>query len=141
MNYGRLIAAAVAATVVDAVFGFVVYGNLLTSQFARFPTLFRPVEAQAPYMPGMFLSIFVGMIVATLMYRKGYEGGSAVVEGVRFGLMVGVLTSVWRQWIDYATMPFDLSFTLIMTAVGIVEWMIDGVVIGLIDRPRSLTKS
>ena len=29
MNYGRLALAAVAATVVDGVYGFVVYGNIL----------------------------------------------------------------------------------------------------------------
>jgi len=35
MNYGRLaVARLVATTIVDAVYGFVVYGNCLTSQFA-----------------------------------------------------------------------------------------------------------
>ena len=33
MNYGRLAAAAVAATILDAVYGFAVYGTLLAGEF------------------------------------------------------------------------------------------------------------
>ena len=33
MNYGRLVGAAVAATIADAVYGFLVYGMLLASEF------------------------------------------------------------------------------------------------------------
>ena len=36
MNYGRLAIAAVAATVVDGVYGFVVYGHILGGEFARY---------------------------------------------------------------------------------------------------------
>jgi hypothetical protein len=34
MNYGRLVGAAVAATVYDSVYGFLVYGVLLANEFA-----------------------------------------------------------------------------------------------------------
>src|SRR4051794_3220335 len=37
MNYGRLVGAAVAATVFDAVYGYLVYGVLLANSFAAFP--------------------------------------------------------------------------------------------------------
>ena len=46
MNYGRLVLAAVVATIVDACYGFVVYGMLLTGEFARTPGVYRPMDAQ-----------------------------------------------------------------------------------------------
>ena len=54
MNYGRLALAAVAATVVDGVYGFVVYGNILSGEFARYPAIYRSSETQTPFLPLMF---------------------------------------------------------------------------------------
>ena len=45
MNYSRLALAAAAAWIVDGLYGFVVYGNLLTAEFALYPGVFRPLEA------------------------------------------------------------------------------------------------
>jgi hypothetical protein len=57
----RLALAAVAATVADAVYGFVVYGNVLNTQFSAFPAVFRPAET-GPIGPG----VAVGMALAGL---------------------------------------------------------------------------
>ena len=89
MNLGRLALAAVAATVVDAVYGFVVYGVLLVGEFARYPGVYRSNEAGMAYLPLMFFGIFVAIAALTLIYAKGYEGGSGVAEGFRFGVLVG----------------------------------------------------
>ena len=47
MNYSRLALTAVAATIADSLFGFIVYGNLLTSEFGRYPAIFRAPDVQA----------------------------------------------------------------------------------------------
>jgi len=41
MNYGRLVLAAVAATVVDAVYGLTVWAKVLHGEFARYPQIYR----------------------------------------------------------------------------------------------------
>ena len=41
MSVARIALAAVVATVVDAVYGFVVYGNVMTSEFGRYPNVYR----------------------------------------------------------------------------------------------------
>ena len=63
MNYGRLVIAAVAATVVDAVYGFLVYGVLLNHEFGRYPRVFRPDDVQPTYLPLMFVGILIAMLV------------------------------------------------------------------------------
>lgn len=135
MNYPRLALAAVAGTLIDAVYGFGVYGMLLTPEFAKYPAIFRPTDVQAGYMPGMFGAILVGMAAATAMYAKGYEGGAGVVEGFRFGVLLGVLDVGYVWGVNYAIMNLAGAFAVKMALAGFVEWVIVGVVIGLLYRP------
>src|SRR5436305_14756977 len=104
MNYGRLALAAVAAWIADAVYGFIVYGNVLSSDFARYPGVYRAQETQAGYMPILFVGILVAMFVAAYIYAKGYEGGSGVQEGMRFGVLIGLLVFGYQGIVSYAIM-------------------------------------
>src|SRR5258708_14054178 len=71
MNYTRIVAAAVAATVVDAIYGFLVYGTLLANEFARFPGVYRSNEGGMAYPPLVFVCVFVGMPFAASLYANG----------------------------------------------------------------------
>src|SRR5262245_39824141 len=84
MNFGRLALTAVAATVVDMIYGFVVYALLLGSSFNAFPGVYRPAD-DTSHMGYLALGVFIIMIAATFIFLRGYEGGSAAVEGARFG--------------------------------------------------------
>ena len=102
MNVGRMLAAAVAATVVDAIFGFIVYGNLLTSQFGLYPGVYRSMDTQVAYMPFLFGGIFIAMIGAVAVYAKGYEGGSGLREGMRFGMLIGLVPLGYAAVVGYS---------------------------------------
>jgi len=74
MNYARLAAAAAAAWIVDGLYGFVVYGNLMADEFALYPGVFRPLEAMNAKMPFLFAGLLLAMLAATYIYvsmRKG----------------------------------------------------------------------
>jgi hypothetical protein len=129
MNYARLTIAAVAATVVDAIYGFGVYGTALTSQFAKYPGVYRPAEEQMPYLAPLFCGIFVAMLAASYIYAKGYDGGSGLAEGMRFGIVVGLLI------VGYATMNVGPRHSGLLAVTALVEWVIAGVVIGLVYKP------
>src|SRR5258708_36999420 len=90
MNYGRLVAAAVAATLTDAVYGFLVYGMALQSEFGRYPHIYRPNDAPPMYLATMFLGILGAMLALTYIYAKGYEGGSGVAEAARSGTVAAI---------------------------------------------------
>ena len=51
MNYTSLALAAIAATIANFVYGFAVYGNLLTSSFLAQGAIYRSAEAQMANMP------------------------------------------------------------------------------------------
>jgi hypothetical protein len=44
MNYSRVAVAAVAASVADMVYGYVVYGQILGGEFALYPAVYRPMS-------------------------------------------------------------------------------------------------
>src|SRR5436190_1939798 len=124
MNYGRLVGAAVAATIADAVYGFLVYGMLLASEFERYPNVYRPAEAGAAYLPYMFLGILVAMFAVTYIYAKGYEGGSSVAEGARFGILFGIFAAAFFGGVSYGTLNIGRKLTVFMACAGLVEWTI-----------------
>ena len=137
MNYGRLVLAAAVATLVDGVYGFVVYGNVISSEFARYPAIYRSTEVQTGYLPGMFVGVFFAMLVATYLYAKGYEGGSGLQEGMRFGVLIGLLTVGYVAGVNYAIMNIGKRMAAYYALAGLVEWTVVGMAIGFVYYPAS----
>jgi hypothetical protein len=134
INWPRIALAAVAATIVDALYGFCVYGNVLDRQFAQYPAVYRPMAVQGAYMPFLFGGIFLAMIAASIIYAKGYEGGSGVTEGVRCGALIGVLAVGYSVIVQYAMSNIGRKLAVSMAAAALAEWVLAGIVIGLVYR-------
>ena len=138
MNYGRLVAAALAGTVVDAVYGFLVYGMLLSSEFGRYPDVYRPANAPLFFLMTMFGGIFVAMLVCVTIYSKGLERGGAA-EGMRFGALLGVFLGVVFASISYGTLNIGRKLAAMMAVAGVIEWMLVGTAIGAVYRVQRKT--
>ena len=136
MNVTRIVLAAVAATVWDAVYGVVVYGMLLAPEFGRYPGVYRSNEAGMAFLPLMFGGIFVAIVVVAIMYAKGYERGG-VVEGVRFGLLLGLFVAFAFSGVNYAVLNIGRKLAVMSAAAGFFEWLGVGTVIGLVYRPAA----
>jgi hypothetical protein len=135
MNYARLALAAVAATIFDAVYGFVVYGMLLAPEFGRYPGVYRSNEAGMAFLPLMFAGLFIAIVAVAVIYAKGYEGGSGAAEGARFGFLLGVFVVFAFVAVNYAVLNVGRKIAAMTAAAGFVEWLAIGLVIGLIYRP------
>ncbi len=133
MNYGRLVAAAVAGTVVDAIYGFLVYGMLLAGEFGRYPNVYRPNDAAPVFLMCMFCGIFVAMLFAVVIYSKGLEVGGAG-EGLRFGALLGVFLGSLFASVSYGTLNIGRKLAGLMAVAGLFEWIIVGTVIGAVYR-------
>ena len=141
MNYGRLVAAAVAATITDAVYGFLVYGMLLASEFARTPEVFRSTEEGMAYLPFMFVGILIAMFAIVAIYARGYEGGSGVAEGARFGALFGFVVGTLFASVDYGTLNIGRKLAAALFVAGLFEWILNGIVIGLVYKPASVASA
>ncbi len=134
MNYGRLVAAALAGTVVDAIYGFLVYGMLLAGEFGRYPGVYRPNDAAPVFLICMFGGVFVAMLAAVVIYSKGIESKGGAAEGVRFGALLGVFVGSLLSSISYGTLNIGRKLTAMMAVAGFVEWILVGTVIGAVYR-------
>ena len=141
MNMTRVVLGALAATVVDGFYGFVVYGNALSGQFAAFPGVFRSAENGTAALPVMFCGILVGMLAVTYVYAKGYEGGSGLIEGLRFGLLIGIFNAGCFIGVDYGILNIGRRLALMMALAGLVEWLVVGCTIGLMYRSAAGTRT
>jgi hypothetical protein len=137
MNVGRLALAAIVATIIDAVYGFLVYGTLLASRFAALPGIYRQAETAPTYMPFIFVGSFLAMLAASYIYAKGYEGGSALKEGLGFGLAIGLFAAGYASIINYATLNIPSDHGMAMAAAAFVEWILAGIVIAVIYKPSA----
>ena len=135
MNYARIALAAVAATVFDAVYGFLVYGTLLAPEFAKYPDVFRSNEAGQAFLPAMFGGLFVAIVAVVIIYAKGYEGGSGLAEGGRFGLLFGVFVVLAFTAVNYATLNINKKLAGMLGVAGFFEWLVIGTIIGLVYKP------
>ena len=135
MNFGRLALAAVAATVFDVVYGFLVYGTWLSSEFLRHAAVYRSAETGPGYLPLMFGGVLIASFAAAAIYAKGYEGGSGVAEGARIGLLLGVFVVSAFAGVDYAVLNIGRKLALMTAAAGFVEWLAIGTIIGLVYKP------
>jgi len=134
MNVARVVAAGVAATVWDSIYGFSVYGILLAPEFEKYPNVYRSAEVGPSYLPLMFAGILVAMIAAAFIYAKGYEGGSGVAEGARFGFLLAVFVNFVFVGVNYATLNIGKRITVMLAAAGFFEWLMAGIVIGVVYK-------
>src|SRR5262245_33932344 len=125
MNYARIALAALAAAVVDAVYGFLVYGNALAGQFSQFSAVYRP-PSDTSHMPVLLAGIVVGAVAASYIYAKGYEGGGGAAEGIRFGVAMGVFVGGYVTLISWAVTNIGRRLAMSLAVAGFVEWVIVG---------------
>jgi hypothetical protein len=137
MNYGRLVLAAVAATAADALYGVLVWGMVLNGEFARYPQLYRPADDMSGF-PLMFAGILGAMLVASWIYAKGYEGGSAVAEGLKFGIVLGLLMGLYISSTHFGTMPIGRRLALTYVVGEFGEFLLAGFIIALVYRPAAV---
>ena len=134
MNYTRLALAAVVATIVDMVYGFVVYGSALASEFGRYPDVFRPMDAINAKIPFMIVGTLVAMFAIAYIYARGYEGGSGIREGLRFGALIGFFAVGYIAVGNYVVMNIGRRLAVSMAVAGFMEWAIVGMALGVVYK-------
>ena len=131
MNYARILLAAAAATVVDGLYGFLVWGHVFQGEFSRYPEIYRE-GYELPDIALMMAAVFVAMCVASWIYMKGYEGGG-LGEGLKFGIVMGLLLGAYFSGVNYGTMRIGKKLALAYAAGEFGEWLVVGLTIGIVS--------
>jgi uncharacterized protein DUF1761 len=139
MNYRSLAIAAVVAWIVDSIYGFLVFGLALKSEFERYPAVFRSFDAVNSMLPLMFGASLVAMFLLAYIFAKGHEGGPGLQEGLRFGVVFGLFMFFSMSISTYVIYNIGRKLAVETACAGFVETLLMGVVLGLMYRPTPRT--
>jgi hypothetical protein len=143
MNVSRVVLAAFGAFVAYFVVGgatFVLFPSLKT-EFLKYPAVYRDHDGQMSHMPAGMAAIFLSIAVLAVLYAMQYQAALSIGEGARSGLIFGALIGLFViggfVLHNYANLNIGLKLTLQQAVAYFAEWLIVGIVIGLIYRPAT----
>jgi len=122
----------VAAEILD----YLVYGLILGPSFKSLQSLWRPDMDSLMWI--YHVITLVGSFFFTYIFTKGYEG-KGVMEGIRYGLYIGIWLSIGEAYGTYAMVAVPYGLTLHWFLLGIVRYILMGVVVSLVygSKPKA----
>lgn len=82
--------------------------------------------------PFIVLGYLVLAFLMSYIYPIGYKGGPPVKEGLRFGVLVGLLVYLTTNLTLYGVWNFTLAGALVDAGYHVVEEVVGGIVIALV---------
>jgi hypothetical protein len=137
MNYARILVASLCAFVAYFIYGGILFGLLpwLRTEYAKYPAVYRSQEGIKNVMPFGMLAMFVALVAIAVLYAMVYSGGRGIVEGARFGALIGVFAIGSFVVHNYVNLNIGLKLTIQQSIAYFVQWVIVGIVIGLVYKP------
>ncbi|MEK7817594.1 MAG: hypothetical protein AAB281_04990 [Actinomycetota bacterium] len=79
------------------------------------------------------IPIVLMILIMAYMYPKGYEGGAPALEGIRFGILMGLFAGV--PYGVFIGAMFSLGFgpIAVLSVLYTVEIAVTGLIIGLVQ--------
>jgi hypothetical protein len=141
MNYARILLASVCAFVAYFIYGGILFGALpwLRTEFAKYPAVYRSQEGIKSVMPFGMLAMFIALVAIAVLYAMVSTGGSGLVEGARFGALIGVFAIGSFVVHNYVNLNIGLKLTIQQSIAYFVQWVIVGIVIALVYKPALRT--
>jgi hypothetical protein len=133
VNFGRVAAAALVGWVVYLGISPLVNNVLLADLYAQHARVFRP-QGEMNMAFGLVATL-VGFFVFAYAYAKGYEGGKGAVEGLRYGVLIGLLLATFSVAWNYVVLPVSGALAAAWIVDVIVEMALYGAVVGLVYKP------
>ena len=142
MNRKKFWIAFGAIFIVLEITGYLIHGVILgaTYESEGIKAVFRTMEEMDSRMWIMIVTDLIWVYFFTLFFVKGYEN-KGIMEGVRFGLYMGIFVSLVISYQNYVVLPIPYSLAFQWFAYGFVQSIILGVVAALIYSPAATTES
>jgi len=134
VNIKRFVAASLAVFVVSQILEFLVHGVILKATYESLKHLWRPDMESKMWI--MYLVGFITSFLFTYIFVKGYEG-KGILEGVRFGVIIGLFTSIPMAYGTYVMIAIPYSLALQWFIYGMVETIVMGIVVALVYKPAA----
>lgn len=136
MSLRRAALAALAAFVAYFVLGGLLFGlSPMTEEFRKYPQVYRAPESMKDVFAVGMAAMLLAMFVLAILYAKFSSAGSGIVQGTRFGALIGVFAVCSFVLHNYVNLNIGLKLTIEQAVAYFVQWTIAGIIIGAIYRP------
>lgn len=132
MNIKRFLAGGLAIFVIFQVCDFVIHGVILMDAYTAIPGVWRPDMMSLMWI--MYLGSFLFSYLVMYVFVKGYEA-RGIPEGVRFGILIGLMTNGIGAFYQYVIFPLPFSIVIQWFGYGLVEFILAGIAAAVIYRP------
>jgi hypothetical protein len=137
VSHYRIVAAAVTAWLASIPLGAFIHHGIFGAVYAANAAAYRPDPEIIRRLPVGSAGALVGFLVVAYIYAQLHSERRGVVEGLRFGAMVGVVLVTLAAIPNYVMLPISPAAGIAQAVEYLVPAMIYGAIIGAIERvPR-----
>jgi hypothetical protein len=120
--------------IVSMALGFLVHGLLLAQKYAQLPNLFRQGHDAENYFPYMLLAHVFLAVGFVWVYVKGKENKPFLIQGIRYGAAIAVLTTIPTYLIYYAVQPMPGMLVFQQIVLDTISVVLMGIVVAWLNR-------
>jgi hypothetical protein len=121
--------------VVMQALGFVIHEVMMGDTYEKLATIFRPEAEMQSMMWIMMASGALMMLMFCYIFTRGHEG-KGIVEGVRYGVLIGLLMAGPMAIDQYVIFPVPGDVAMIWLISGIASLTIAGAIFATIYKPE-----
>lgn len=132
MNVKRFVFASLAVFVVGMILDFIIHNVILMEAYEALASIWRADMNSLMWI--MYVGSFIFAFLFVYIFTKGYEG-KGIMEGVRYGLIIGLLMLLTGVFGQYAMYPLPFNLIIQWFVFGMIEFIIFGVVAAVIYKP------
>ena len=130
MNLKRFIIASIAVFVAFEIIDAIIHMGILGKTYQSI-TIWRPDMMSKMWI--MHIGSLLLAFLFTYIFIKGYEN-KGIVEGLRFGIIIGLFANIPYGFYSYAMYPLPFSLCLQWFIYGMIEFSICGLITAAIYK-------
>ena len=134
MNVKRFVLACVGVYLVYQVLSFIINMFILGETYQALSHVWRPEAEMMSKMWILYLTSAVWTVLFCYIFTRGYEN-KGVMEGVRYGLMIGLFIGIPFSYESYAIYPITIGLAHAWVIATVVIGIACGAVLAAIYRP------
>ena len=118
------------------VLGYVIHEVMMGDTYEKLAAIFRPEAEMQSMMWIMMASGALMMLMFCYIFTRGHEG-KGIAEGVRYGVLIGLLMAGPMAIDQYVIFPVPGSVAMIWLISSIASLTIAGAIFAAIYKPDS----
>ena len=133
INFGRWIIASIVVLIIFFALEYLFHNVCLSRIYEMTPNLWRPQEEMPLWI--MWISIIITAFLFCYIYIKGYEAKtSGALEGLKYGFIIGLFVVLPMSLGTYSVMPISGKLAFYWFIMGMFEFLVAGLFVGLIYK-------